>query len=141
MAKTVEQLEGADRAVLSRHINRGIMLTGQIKALEEELKEVKNEVYARVGGPGKIKSNQGMCEIRRNEIIVLPSGEDGKKALAGAAGQRYADLVEEEIKLKPTSTMKRLLSDPGPAEQFMAKAIMALVKIQEIISVRFMGEG
>lgn len=141
MPNAVEKLEGADRAVLSRYINRGIMITQQIKALDEELKEIKSEVYARAEGPGKIKSNQGMCEIRRNETIVLPSSEDGKKALVEAAGQRYADLVEEETRLKPTSSLKRLLSDPGPAEQFMAEAIKALVKIQEIISVRFIGEG
>ena len=141
MVETVEKMSDAERSVLSRHINRGIMLSEQIKALEEELKEVKGEVYARAGGPGKIKSNQGMCEIRRNETIVLPSDENGKSALAEAAGTRYADLVEEETRLKPTSSLKRLLSDPGPAEQFMAETIKALVKIQEVISVRFIGEG
>ena len=138
---TVEQMSPADRAALSRKINEGIRLAREIEEAEERLRAVKGEVYALVGGPGKVKSNLGLCEIRRNETITLPSGENTRVALVELVGQRYADLVEEETKLKPTSAFRRILTDPGPAERDLADQLRGIAKVQEVVSVRFIGEG
>jgi hypothetical protein len=139
--ESVEQMSPAERAVLSRKINQGIGLARQIEEAEEKLRAIKGEVYGMVGGPGKVKSSKGLVEIRKNEQITLPSNEDTREAIVELVGQRYNDLVEEEMKLKPTSAFRRIVTAPGPAEQHLAGELLKIAKVQEVVSVRFIGEG
>lgn len=133
---------GADRAVLSRRINRGIEITEQVKALEEELKELKNQIWEGAGQePGRIKSSKGLCEIRVSQVVELPSGDDTRATLCDLVGQRFADLVEEKITMKPKEGFRRILIDPNPAEVKLAEALRKIARIREQLSFRFIGEG
>jgi len=139
--ETIEQMSAAEKAALSRLINLGIHLSGVIEQNQEELNKIREKVYNAVGGPGKVKSNQGLVEIRKNEQITLPDGEDIRATLVELAGQRYPDLVKEEMKLKPTPAFRRILTDPGPAETALAERLRGIAQVKEVVSVRFIGEG
>jgi len=140
------EMSGGERSMLSRKINAGIAITAEMKALEEQMKGIKEEIWAIVEHPSmgesvKIKSNKGLLEIRLSEVVSLVSDLKTRAALVQLVGPSLSDFVEEEMVLKPTEGFKRIVKDPNPAERDLSEKLRLLAKVREQVAFRFIGEG
>lgn len=127
----------AKRAHLSRVINRGIEIKEQIEALNQELSEVKNQIWDMTNATGMFRTNKGHVEIKQGQVLSVPQKAQGE--LNRILGDRYPDLVEEAISLKAKSGLRRLIFEPGPTEREISEALKAIVTIREQTSFSFKG--
>ncbi|MBU2051366.1 MAG: hypothetical protein KKH61_20655 [Gammaproteobacteria bacterium] len=131
-AEKVQEMNPAERAYLSREINKALELDEQIKALAVELGEVKARIWDKAGEPGTFRSNKGFVQIQARTTISIPT--DSRAGLMAALGDDYHRLVEESVSLKPKSGLRRLLTTPGPAERERSVEMMPFVTVRESIS-------
>jgi len=133
MAVAAEKMNPAERAHLSREINRALEIDEQIKALTDELGAVKARIWEKVWEtPGTYKSNLGFVQIQTRNTISIPS--DSRAGLMAALGDDYHRLVEETVSLKPKSGLRRILVEPGPTERELHTEMMPFVSVRESIS-------
>lgn len=136
MAATAE-MSAVERAHLSREINRAIDLDAEIKAKTEELRELKARLWDAIGEPGFYRSNRGHVEIVRSNVLSVP--ETAYDALHEILGDRYPDLVDEVVRLKARSGLRRLLFEPGPTERQISDRLREIVQVREQVSFTFKG--
>lgn len=137
-AVAVEEMKAAERAHLSREINRALELHAQIREREEELKAQKDKLFQMVSQqPGTYRSNKGFVEIRSSSRLGIPSHAEA--GLREVLGDRFETLVEESVSLKVKPGLRRLLFEPGPAEKMLSQSLREFVTVSEQVSFTFKG--
>ena len=68
-------------------------------------------------------------------VLTVPA--TNQERLAAILGERYPELVGEDLKLSPKSGFRRLIFEPGPGERNVSDALRDVVTVREQLSFTF----
>lgn len=136
-AEVIDRLSGditaADPALI-RLAMQGWDIQRKIAALEEELGAIKTGLMAQMPA-GNSLVVKGVCRVVVSEAQRLSITDPAK--LDAVLGARFEDLVKRETVFKPEPKLVEMASD---ADEPLAPAIRACLKVGKTVSVKFAAE-
>ena len=122
------------KTALSRLVNRGAEISAEIKALEEERRQINFKICQHFSfSPNSHASRTARVKVQKSMRYKITNPEALKKEL----GVRFKDMVAVSERLTPKSGLKKLLSAPNPADTQLSKRAKKCTETIESLRVTY----